>query len=87
MTDKIRYDDLALYAINTGALYRRHCELGNADLADWIMHVTDVVLKSYRREIDRAPIDTETIVETARELRDHYKRHVEEINACAKSAP
>jgi hypothetical protein len=76
----IEQHDLVLYAINTSVFYQLHCLMArnNMSVDGWKDWIRDRVLPLYGREIEPVSYDYDTLINSARELRDYYNRHVTE---------
>jgi hypothetical protein len=77
----MRDDDLELFAINTGELYKRHCQLAaiNPHPSEWEWHVFNRVIPLYIRQVELRAFSGEEIVATAKGLREYYAQHVKEL--------
>ncbi len=71
--------DLELFAINTGSFYQRHKQLAAMPLTAWSVHVRDVVLVRYCREVEPVKASSETVVTVAKALQEYYQRHIKEL--------
>lgn len=79
---KIEAYDLELYAINTGELYRQHCLLAalGADTLTWREHLINIVVPRYRKEIESAAyVDSPTVTDVAKRLKEYYDQHIKEM--------
>lgn len=80
---RIGAHDIALYAINTGALYDRHVKLAKAGAirCEWMGHVMHNVLPLYQQEFGPCTLRYSEWVKAAEELKEYYDRHAKEIAA------
>jgi len=78
--ERVRVEDLTLYAINTGEWYATHCELirSKAPLSAWVRHVKGTVWRNYLRAFPNMLAPNDVIETTARELADYYHDHIQE---------
>lgn len=78
--EKIRVEDLTLYAINTSAWYDLHCALARKGepVARWHNHVKATVWRTYHKAFPNSIATIATLEETASELQDYYMQHISE---------
>lgn len=81
VSNRIRADELVLYARNTGELYAAQRELARdkVTLREWLAFVQTMILPRYRKEIDRYAYVTDgEAAMAASELMAYYRQHITE---------
>lgn len=72
-------EDVTLWAVNTGSLYKRHCEMARQRLSvlAWQRHARDIVLPHYRKELRTVcHADAVFVGKVAMDLRAYYLQHI-----------
>jgi hypothetical protein len=73
--------DLTLFTINTGEFYQLHCLMArkNCSVDGWRDWLRDRVLPLYAKQVEPVTYDYDTLINSAREVRDYYANHVTEM--------
>lgn len=73
--------DLVLFTTNTGEFYHLHCQMarGHLSIDGWRDWIRDRVLPLYAKQVEPVTYDYETLRNAAREVRDYYQRHIQEL--------
>jgi hypothetical protein len=76
----IEQHDLVLFTTNTGEFYQRHLLFARHHMSvdGWKEWLRDTVIPHYSRTVEPVTYDYETLINSAREVREYYIRHVNE---------
>lgn len=76
----IEQHDLVLFTTNTGEFYQLHCLMArkNLSVVGWMEWLRDRVLPLYAKQIEPVDYDYDVLINSAREVRDYYDRHIHE---------